>query len=263
MKKRTPLGHLYHKIITFGCSYTAGSELLDHEIHRHADFLKRRYGNRYFYEHYGAKLSQEQLASIDHRQRQLVWSAEIARRSSLALDNRAMGGSSLACIVDLIERAWYAGELRDPGVLVLVGVTTPNRGIWWPNSDQFYDQYDNFLLGQWHMPDHWHGPTILDFLSDQYLLHTHLSLMLRLVQISDSLQGRLIMFDMLDFNRYIDELSEQHSFRRRWREITESGHTRFDRHLNSFVHKNEKHAGGHPRATVHAKFALWAERQIL
>ena len=249
--------------MTFGCSYTAGSELLDHEINIRSDSIKRRRGDTYFYEHYASKLPKDQLADIDHRQRQLVWSGEIARRSRLELDNRAMGGSSMAYSVDMIERAWYADEFRDPGVLILVGVTTPNRGIWWLDQDGRDDQYDNFLLGHWRMPEHWDRRTILDFLSNQYLLHTHLSLMLRLVQISDSLQGRLIMFDMMNLHQYINELSEQHSFRRRWREITASGHTRFDRNLNSFMLRDERHAGGHPRASVHAKFALWAERQIL
>lgn len=253
----------YHKIIAFGCSYTSGSELLDHEIHHQADSIKQSQGSTYFYENYIDPLTQEQQELLDQRQRQKVWAAEIARGAGLELDNRALAGSSLAYSVDMIERACYSGELADPGILVLVGVTSPNRGLYWRDRDS----YKNWSIASDNMPKHWDRPTIVDFMSTEWLLHQHLNCLLRLVQISDRIQGRLLMFDMMELTNYIDSLDEQHSFRNRWQEIVDSGHTRFDRYLNNFMidssmNSDERHGGGHPKASVHAKFARWAEQQI-
>lgn len=258
MKKPKPLSHLYRKIITFGCSYTAGSELLDHEIHARSDEIKRRLGLEHWWRNYRLKLSAEQQQDLEHREGQLVWSAEIARRSQLEFENRSVAGSSMAGIVDRVERAWYEGALHSPDVLALVGVTCPYRGLVWFGDDQHRD----WIIHESSMPAHWHMPTIIDFLSDQHLMHQHLTWQLRLAQISDRIQGRLLMFDMSGQHRYMQLLSEQHSFYDKWRELLASGHTRYNRCLIDWQHSDENHGGGHAIARVHAKFAIWAERQI-
>lgn len=192
----------------------------------------------------------------------MAWPGQIAQRMGHSLDNRAIGGTGLGHAVLLVERAWDGGDFDSDQTLVLVGVTNFRRSVYWAGTDQ----PQTWLLGQpYTWPNQrWHGNTVIDLHSDQYLMSLHLTYLLRLCAISDRLQGRLIMFDMtgqllsgLDCVCGVD-----HSFRQRWKEITASGHTRFDRSLHHMMMPGECYGGLHPHVTVHERFAAWAVTQL-
>lgn len=238
----------------YGCSFTGGSELMDHVLSPDAESIKLKHGHRHWLELHRSTLTQQQF---EHQEKQQVWAAEIARRHSLAYHNHARNGSGMAEIVDTVERHWHQGILDDPSVLVLMGVTTHTRPMLWRDHQHIY------TLMMTELPDHWHHPTLIDFCSDEWLTHQHLSNLLRLVQISDALKGRLIMFDMVGQSRTLTHIHKpSHPFHHRWREIVRSGHTRFNFNLLDMMRPGEQHAGFHPHQVVHQRFAEWCCGQL-
>lgn len=247
-------------IISYGCSYTAGSEMLDHLIDPRADKIKHKKGLSHWYQTHRAAYADEEHLRI--REGEMAWPGQIAQRLGASLDNRALGGSGLAHAIYLIEQAWYRGDFESEDVRVLVGVTNHGRNLYWMGTDRPV----TWLLGHPHTwpRKRWHHHTVLSLHSDQYLLTQHLTGLLRLCAISDRLQGRLIMFDMTgQLHSGLECVcGKDHSFWQRWREIIDSGHTRFDHNLHDEMTPGECYGGLHPKVSVHERFADWAVDQL-
>jgi hypothetical protein len=246
------------RIVAFGCSITAGAELLDHEIRSDAEEIKRQQGLHYWNKYH--RHPDDDHAQLLQRELQLAWPAQVAANLGWSLQNRAVGGSSLSHCVRLLEQDMYHGEIR-PQDMILVGVPLYSRMFTWEDPDR---------AGSWqiHNPHtwpsaQWDQKTLLTLLTDWQLLWQHLTALLRLTQISDQLQGRVRLFDVTGQNMDpLHALPLDHHFWHQWQEITASGHCLFDRSLASFQLDHEQHAGQHPHLVVHQRFAQWVVAQL-
>ena len=125
-----------NRIVAYGCSYTAGDELLDHEILGMSfddcnkfkrkylnplDFNKLTIGNQTIYDKIQA----------DGRNRNVSWSGQLARLLGKEHKNNAVGGSSIdeqfyRIITDISNKSILETDL------VLVGLTSPDRVFFFP-----------------------------------------------------------------------------------------------------------------------------------
>lgn len=241
--------------MAFGCSFTAGAELLDHEVNAAAEKIKRKKGIRHWNEQYRMRDLKLHL-ELAKREGLMAWPAHMAKIMGVDVVNRALGGASLAHAVDQLERAWYGGEL-DERTLVVVGITTENRLIRWIDGAQTSGSW--MLNYDYTWPKKWHRGTVLEVMDERYLMHLHTGYMLRLVQIGSQIPATLRMFDMFDAPGHV---SRHDHVRDRWREIMDSGMTCFDRCMNNMIDHGERLGGGHPRVEAHQRFAQWAVTQI-
>lgn len=249
------------KIISFGCSYTAGAEILDHELDPNSDHIKLTRGDGYWNKHFRCRDSAV-LADIERRELELSWVGQIARTWGSELDNRAVGGSSLAYTVDSVERAWYNGELERCD-LVLIGVTNYARSVFWRQESE----PQSWILAwprAWPNPK-WQKKTVFEIFSDRYMISLHQTYLTRLCQISDRLGGRLKMFDMMGMMDHgsAGQLNHTNLCQHKWQEILDSEHTFFDVSMDSLTNQgNRCYGSGHPRLEVHKEFAAWAMDQL-
>lgn len=125
------------RIIAYGCSYTAGDELRDHEIlgleFKTCQHLKRTMGFRSFF-NYKPKKSKLPYGKLieenDIINREASWAAHLARRLKKDFINRAKGGSSLDIIFLRIVNDLINGKIEKDDV-VFVGITSPHRRPIW------------------------------------------------------------------------------------------------------------------------------------
>jgi len=133
----------YNRIVSFGCSWTAGDEIKDHEIlgisYQKCKKMKIKYGSDKFYQLkdknqklYGNLI--EENFSINSNS---TWAALLSKKLHLDFENRAIGGSSLDQILFTILQDLKNNNIKNSD-LILVGLTTPFRTLLWPNKFQPY-----------------------------------------------------------------------------------------------------------------------------
>ena len=175
----------FSRIVAYGCSYTAGDELLDAEIlHRvgteeDIDRIKRDFGNigigkfttKYFNKRYvddkwlnhenefdtGLKLSE---------QRKLAWPAQLAKIYGMDYLNRGIGGASIEYCVYRYEEDLINGVITDEDLVIfciptpgrfflLAGHGEPVRSLFnYPDSwitRELYDQVSMYLMNTYHI----------------------------------------------------------------------------------------------------------------
>lgn len=126
------------RIVAYGCSFTAGDELMDHVTmgvgFEECNEIKRKYlgKNTYgavkknvpmamgdFYKDYGDRLDDRLCGNSS-------WAAQVADMLGVPVVNRAIKGSGLDEHYFGIYRDWHKGLIQD-GDLVLVGLTSMDR----------------------------------------------------------------------------------------------------------------------------------------
>ena len=245
-------------VFAFGCSHTAGAELLDHEVSSEAELIKRQHGLGHWLQHHRwlHALNDE----LTQREGQLAWPAQVAANIGWSVQNRAVGGSSLSDCVYRLEQDMYRGEIHAED-LILVGVPVYSRVFTWENPNRPCS-WQTHNPHTWPQRD-WNPSTVLTMHTDSQLLWQHLTALLRLTQISDRLQCPVRLFDITGQNMDpLQALPQDHHFWHRWQEIMAHGHCLFDRSLASFQLEDEQHAGLHPHVVVHQRFAQWVVAQL-
>jgi len=150
----------FDKIIGFGCSYTAGTELVDHSVlnisAEKSDELKRKMPIADYYGEISSKFAIGGLSSVFDLQKKYAYIAHLAKKFEVPWENYAYGGSSLEYVCWLLTKKIYNKEIRDTD-LIVIGVTCPNRAFYvknkeevmhlqlsrnvrWPN-DEFFEDY--------------------------------------------------------------------------------------------------------------------------
>lgn len=143
------------RIVAFGCSYTAGEELLYDQLGELNEYRKSTANDpRLFFK----KLSndttaQKQLESLRIQQLGLAWPAKLAILLNVECVNFAEVGNSMDKILWQIEQKRLE-KFFQPGDVILVGATNPDRNIFFkdtgPMSFQLPSLYwglDNSLIG--------------------------------------------------------------------------------------------------------------------
>lgn len=131
----------FNRIIAYGCSHTAGSELVDH-LYWHEpitavelDKIKRKYTathkNNLFYNLYPAL----GYAEVKEAQAKVSWAGQIAQRFGVPIINRGLPGSSMQGIVYSIEQDLTDGVIGDND-LILIGATSMDRWFHFRNYDE-------------------------------------------------------------------------------------------------------------------------------
>ena len=246
------------RIVSFGCSHTAGAELLDHEVSSDAERIKRNKGLHYWLQHH--RWPHALNDELTQREGQLAWPAQVAASLGWSVQNRAVGGSSLSECVYRLEQTMYRGEITAED-MILVGIPVYSRVFTWENPNRPCS-WQTHNPHTWPQRD-WNPSTVLTMHTDSQLLWQHLTALLRLTQISDRLQCPVRLFDITGQNMDpLQALPQDHHFWHRWQEIMAHGHCLFDRSLASFQLEDEQHAGLHPHVVVHQRFAQWVVAQL-
>lgn len=249
---------MIRRVISFGCSYAAGLEFLDHEVDSDAERLKHSKGLSWWWQ-FRHQRDPRDLLTV--REAELAWVNLMCVHHGWRFDNRAFGGNSLGHILWQVEQSMLQGQF-DQHTLVVVSVSDWERGVYWPPG-QAPRPWILADVDHWPRP-WWDKATVSDLSSDDLWLWQHLTYLERLNQISEDLGGRLLIFDMNGQRAAIQhQWPPPHHFNLQLEHIIARGHTRFDRCLTGFEQQGERHAGQHPWQVVHRRFAEWACDQVL
>lgn len=240
----------------YGCSFTAGTELLDHVIHPDADQIKRQQGVSYFVQNH--RKQHARRGELEITERSMVWAADLSRALGMTFENHARAGESLAETLYKIE----CHLQESPPALMLVGLTTPSRMI------SFNPQgTHSWLL---NTPQTWPQSgldpnTVLSLFPEELCLWLHLTYVLRLLQLADRSAVKIRLFFMNDLEKDVRACAQRNPgvfnqrFQDRWREIAEHKDSYVDHSLYSLCrNKEDQHGGNHPRRHVHEQLARLA-----
>lgn len=254
----------YNRIISYGCSFTAGSELTDHEVMgiTEEELIVCARQNNYvsvsqIYDHFS--VTPEIRDKIAKSNREKSWPNFIAQKYNIPLLNRAINGSSLSHASYRILQDMH-NNIIHPTDLILVGITSPNR--WF----QFNENNKPFNIGfaaGWDKLNHslaqrqYKQELEKNWLTSHNVIYTHSKEILFLSNLSDLMNGQIKLCYALrstrnwsradsDFFSFCDNLIPSNNFL-----CTEIG-------MSDLAYKNEyttHHAFGHPRVEIHKKFA--------
>jgi len=159
---------LYKRVVGYGCSYTAGDEIADHLIlnvsFEECKKLKKKFSNQVeFYNHYNIVHQHEMLWSNS-------WAAQLANLINLPYLNRANPGSSMGHIYFDIYKD-YVNKLISKDDLILVGITSPLRIMYW-HEDR--SQFDSCPLSHYLQTlDKQSRKAVSDLCSDNILIFSY------------------------------------------------------------------------------------------
>jgi hypothetical protein len=144
-----------NRIIVYGCSYTAGDELLDHEIlgmsFSECNNFKKQFANVIkFYDHKINGNTIRELIKNDGRNINASWANQLATKFDKTCINKAVGGSSIEEHFYLILKDMSVGNIL-PTDLVLIGLTTPDRIFIYPTGSD--KPHSNLLSNAWPWHD--------------------------------------------------------------------------------------------------------------
>lgn len=174
----------FDRILAYGCSWTAGDELLDHEIIGVSFSECNRIKNECKHPNvFNAKYNITNRCEIN---RNASWAAQLAKLMNIPFENRAIGGSSM----DHIYYNIYIDMLKEhigPRDLVLVGLTSPNRFL------QFIHKTpQSVLLG--YLP-HWKDEETLKLFTticeDNYIVFSYFRTLAALNALKDRINIRI------------------------------------------------------------------------
>lgn len=122
-----------NRILAYGCSYTAGDEIMDHVkigvTFEECNQIKQRYSTTYGQGYDIAAFRTEFNLSRDYPlHRNNSWAAILAKKLTVSFENRAVNGSGLDEHYFKIYNDYNNGQIKDTD-LVLVGLTSIDRMI--------------------------------------------------------------------------------------------------------------------------------------
>ena len=250
---------LYPHISTlsaYGCSLTAGGELGDHILTPDAEDIKRSRGYVYW--------ANNVIDNADPELKQLWHDAELAGAwPKLTADllgmqvvNNAQGGSSLGLSVWLFEQDILLGRVDPKTTLFVFGVTNIGRIKLFEPSPMSTLHMGN-PIGK---PRYWCERTIIDIVSDGFLLWNHLQLLERIHALAQRLDLKIAVFNMFEpmTPSQYETIAQADLavFQHQWDRLnTLPGFFLLEPSMSNFIGHGETLGCGHPNAAVHARFA--------
>lgn len=174
----------FDRIVAYGCSWTAGDELLDHEIlgvsFSECNRLKREHDSP---NSFNEKYNIIEPCAIN---RNASWAAQLAKLLNKPFENRAVGGSSMDHIYYNVYIDMIKGNITDRD-LILVGLTSPNRFL------QFiHKRAQSVLLGY---PPHWKDEATLRLFTticdDSYIVFSYFRTLVALNALKEHINIRI------------------------------------------------------------------------
>lgn len=198
----------FNRVVAYGCSYTVGQELPDHEIlnlsEDEVDTIKRNLGVSRFYSKYKRKIP----SKLKRKENELSWARWFSDELGVDYANRAQSGSSVQWSIYKIESDLASGFLKDTD-LIVVGLTTVDRWFYldktcWPRTP---------LLGwpthEWKTQEFYHE-FITHAATDYTLFYNYYQSVKYLDMLSKNLGNRLIQqFTVDTFSNYVSLSSKK------------------------------------------------------
>lgn len=129
----------FDRIVAYGCSYTAGDELLDHEIlgisFEECNKLKSL-SNKEDPNSFYKKLTPSLITSIETTNSKASWAGQLAKKLNKPFLNRAKGGSGIDEILVTIISDRTTDIILDRD-LIVVGLTYPERMLHITDNQMF------------------------------------------------------------------------------------------------------------------------------
>jgi hypothetical protein len=253
----------FNRIVVYGCSYTAGSELADHIVTcpnmsmNEIDTLKRSLGIMEWNSKYlPGSDTDGRRTKVEHS---FAWPNKLAKHFEVPCLNRARSGSSLQYSQYLIDKDISDGVITDND-LIIVGITSPNR---WFYLDEKGEPQRPIMGYHWNWPsESFHKEFVLEIYNTYFIAYNFYNSMRYLDMLSDKLNGRILLQPVhnsiysylrdfgkeldADFLKLITTMKDFKSFIDA--EYSFSG-------ILDWKNTNESHGGGHPKEPFHQKFA--------
>lgn len=183
------------RIIAYGCSYTGGDELLDHEVlgmpFDHCNKFKQQFKNPLdFYNLTNNGKTISELLESDGRNRNASWAGQLAKLLGKDFENNAVNGSSTdehfyKILVDISNKKILETDL------VLVGLSIPDRIFIFPtNADKPYSKLLGWKRGWDDNPDYQKAATEYFFTDFSLILNYYKNIKL-LTTLNDKINIRL------------------------------------------------------------------------
>lgn len=246
------------RIVSYGCSFTAGQELGDAEILQiDVDILDKMKQDLGVLNGDAIYKTREMQKKCDAHSLTFSWPSHLAKKIDVSYWNRAHLGTSIADAVFRLTHDLEHGLIGDDD-LIIVGVTCPTR------FSTVTNRHDNYVETKMlSLSKHWPSKEVHEFMVETWgtnnnIIWEHAKHLKYLDLLSDSLGGRIKMVTTVySWNNMV-----QHSFPT---QISWLSDIRFKHLLGRDVsfsdtygdtpYEQASHGWGHPTAEYHIKFA--------
>lgn len=215
----------FNRIVAYGCSHTAGSELVDHLFwHKpitatELDKIKRKWtADGRSGKFYLKNPSLQQYDQINEAGKKIAWPAQVAKRFGVPIVNKAVPGNSMQGMIYSIEQDLYEGNISDND-LVLIGATSMDRFLHFTKQEKNgWPESATPIIGcTWLWPTEKFHNDFVEYMADDYfLLFNYFNTLKYLDLLSERHQGRfLVQFihhTMHDYNDFLSNKSLNERF---------------------------------------------------
>ena len=215
------------RLVIFGCSYTAGCELLDHTLEEGFGDLKKSIDIwSWFLEIHKNERIFQQLLNNREKEKYLAWPGKLSNNLNLEILSYAFCGNSNERMLWEIEDKIYRNIISDTD-LILVGITSPFRSM---NFDNSSEEPIPFLLTDQDYIKKNFSEHIHNYFNDSRIVWNYIRDLEHFLHLKKRLNNRLFLVFMerpgfLDQNLYwnLDDLGKQYDFFKfKVKQLTES-----------------------------------------
>lgn len=204
--------HNINRLMLYGCSITAGSELADNLLLPHLsveeiDSLKRKIGHIKFNETY---LNSTKYIELDTIARTKSWAAKLANKMELPFINHSVVGNSFQGILWDIETD-LSNNLITEQDLLIVGITSVERFLYFPNGK------DTICIGynyQWETE--FYNKFVEMIFNDEYMVSNFIMQLKYLYYLRKFLKDRLLfvftLINPFEDQSYLNQFRQFHSY---------------------------------------------------
>lgn len=119
------------RLVSFGCSFTSGHEIIDHELLNitfdECNSIKKKIGSITKFDEYLEKTTGKPATELSEISSNRAYAGKLAYKLNLSYKSYAWHGHALEHSVLLFLQALYNGELNPDTDLLFFGITTPQR----------------------------------------------------------------------------------------------------------------------------------------
>ena len=248
------------RIVAFGCSYTAGEELLYNQLGDLDDYRKSTsHDPRLFFQKLSKDLvAQETLKVIRSEQLKLAWPAKLAALLNVDHVNFAEVGNSMDKILWQIEKKKLE-KFFLPGDVILVGATNPDRNVFFKDTGPMSFQLPSL---HWNTEESLIGvdsignvdvvinrdvdKQLLQWFTDDRIVWDYLKSLKALTSLGVGIVNAMYCDLDLNVQSYNVEI---------FKNIKDSIQYLQSNSMDSFAEKNDYLLWGHPNEQVHQRFA--------
>lgn len=264
----------YDRIVSYGCSLTAGSEMTDHDYigiteDELAAIAKRNkyVGSHQIYQHFSID-RKSQMEIVDNN-RTKSWPNFVAKHYGILSLNRAIPGSSLAHATFRLLQD-IQNNVIQPTDLVVVGITSPNRWFQFTSSGEPY--YGVFGVG-WELLGGERSSLAYKTELEKYwynlynIVYSHYKEIQFLTNLSETMNGQIKLCYALGTPQFIEYIfsdvlkdkSKESEFMKFCNKLLDEKHFIYSEkslsELAGYRDYSKYHTFGHPRVQYHEEFA--------